>query len=112
VGRVLRRTHLDEIPQLLPIFEKWMSVVGLRAAWVNEETLLEDQANAWRRRWFVKPGLTGLAQINDVSCTNPEVKLRYDVKYIQEQSFWYDMMIVIRQAWDILEEIMNYVRSR
>jgi lipopolysaccharide/colanic/teichoic acid biosynthesis glycosyltransferase len=88
-----------------------MSVVGPRAAWVNEETLLEDQAAAWRRRWFVKPGLTGLAQINDVSSTNPEEKLRYDIEYIKQQSFWYDLKIIARQLWKVGDDIINSVRN-
>lgn len=105
VGGVLRRTHLDEIPQLWSILVGDMSVVGPRAAWVDEETVLEREADSWRRRWFVKPGLTGLAQINGVSSTDPEAKLRYDVAYIREQSFWYDLKIVIRQVWMVLASL-------
>lgn len=105
VGHVLRRTHLDEIPQLLAILRGQMSVVGPRAVWVDEEALLEDQTEAWRRRWFVKPGLTGLAQINRVSSTDPETKLRYDIEYIRNQSFWFDLKIVLRQFWEIIIDI-------
>ncbi|WP_336135589.1 sugar transferase [Natronomonas amylolytica] len=99
VGAVLRRTHLDEVPQLWSILKGDMSVVGPRAAWVEEEVELESVADDWRKRWFVKPGLTGLAQINDVSSTEPEKKLRYDVEYIRRQSLWFDLKIVIRQIW-------------
>jgi lipopolysaccharide/colanic/teichoic acid biosynthesis glycosyltransferase len=106
VGSVLRRTHLDEIPQLWSILVGDMSVVGPRAAWVDEETVLEREADSWRRRWFVKPGLTGLAQINEVSSTDPEAKLRYDVAYIREQSFWYDLKIVIQQVGMVLENLL------
>jgi lipopolysaccharide/colanic/teichoic acid biosynthesis glycosyltransferase len=42
-------------------------MIGQRMVWINEEHLLEDEAETWRKRWFVKPGLTGLAQINDAS---------------------------------------------
>ena len=107
IGQCLRSTHLDEIPQLWAILIGEMSVVGPRAAWVNEETLLEQKATAWRRRWFVKPGLTGLAQINDVSSTDPEAKIRYDIEYIREQSFWFDLKIVIRQLWKVGEDVFN-----
>jgi lipopolysaccharide/colanic/teichoic acid biosynthesis glycosyltransferase len=107
IGQFLRSTHLDEIPQLWAILIGEMSVVGPRAAWVNEETLLEQKATAWRRRWFVKPGLTGLAQINDVSSTDPEAKIRYDIEYIREQSFWFDLKIVIRQLWKVGEDVFN-----
>ncbi|WP_336362051.1 sugar transferase [Halalkalicoccus salilacus] len=99
VGWLLRKSHLDELPQLWPILVGDMSVVGPRAAWTDEEALLEEEAVEWRKRWFVKPGLTGLAQINDASSTNPTEKLRYDLEYIRRQSFWLDMKIVIRQLW-------------
>ncbi|WP_137289477.1 sugar transferase [Natronorubrum halophilum] len=112
VGRVLRRTHLDELPQLWSIFVGDMSVVGPRAAWIEEEVLLEEDAPAWRKRWFVKPGLTGLAQINDIKSTDPNAKLRYDLEYIRKQSFWFDVTIVIRQLWKVLEDVWGIVRSR
>jgi lipopolysaccharide/colanic/teichoic acid biosynthesis glycosyltransferase len=99
VGRVLRKTHLDEIPQLLTILGGRMSVVGPRAAWVDEEAAIESEISSWRQRWFVKPGLTGLAQINGVTSTAPTEKLRYDVAYIRNQSFWFDVRIVLRQLW-------------
>ncbi|APW98890.1 exopolysaccharide biosynthesis polyprenyl glycosylphosphotransferase [Halobiforma lacisalsi AJ5] len=110
VGCVLRRTHLDELPQLWSIFVGDMSVVGPRAAWTEEEVLLEADAPAWRKRWFVKPGLTGLAQINDVTSTAPREKLRYDLEYIRRQSFWFDLKIVVRQIWGVLEDIWKTLR--
>ncbi|MWV65228.1 DUF1970 domain-containing protein [Halorubrum sp. JWXQ-INN 858] len=105
VGRVLRRTHLDELPQLWTILKGDMSVVGPRAAWTEEETLLERETDSWRKRWFVKPGLTGLAQVNDVKSTEPRKKLRYDLEYIRRQSFWYDLKIVIRQIWAVVSDL-------
>ncbi|ELY45773.1 sugar transferase [Natronorubrum tibetense] len=111
VGRVLRRTHLDELPQLWSIFVGDMSVVGPRAAWTEEEVLLEEDAPAWRKRWFVKPGLTGLAQVNGAKSTNPEAKLRYDLEYIRKQSPWFDLKIVIRQVWGVLEDVHEILRQ-
>lgn len=110
VGRVIRQTHLDEIPQLWSVLTGRMSVVGPRAAWVDEEVELEGIAADWRKRWFVKPGLTGLAQINDVSSTDPESKLRYDVEYIRRQSFWFDSKIVVRQLWQVFTDLLAMVR--
>ncbi|WP_312911795.1 sugar transferase [Natronosalvus caseinilyticus] len=111
VGRVLRKTHLDELPQLWAILVGKMSVVGPRAAWTEEEVLLEEDTPAWRKRWFVKPGLTGLAQINDAKSTEPGMKLRYDLEYIRRQSFWVDVKIVIRQVWKVLEDVWETFRS-
>lgn len=101
IGRVLRQTHLDEIPQLWSILVGDMSVVGPRAVWTEEESLLEAQEQSWRKRWFVKPGLTGLAQVNGAKSTDPEEKLRWDLQYVKQQSFWLDLKIVIRQIWKV-----------
>ena len=112
MGRLLRQTHLDELPQLWSILVGDMSVVGPRAVWTEEEVLLEEDAPAWRKRWFVKPGLTGLAQVNDAKSTDPDEKLRYDLEYIRKQSFWFDVKIVIRQLWSVLENTLEILRSR
>ena len=102
VGYFLRKRHLDEIPQLWAILIGEMSVVGPRAVWTREERYIEEDHDAWRKRWFIKPGLTGLAQINHISSMNPEKKLHYDIMYIRKQSFWFDLKIVIRQTWIVL----------
>ena len=107
VGGLLRQTHLDEIPQLWSILRGDMSVVGPRAVWTEEEHLLEDEAETWRKRWFVKPGLTGLAQINDASSVDPRAKLRYDLQYVREQSFSYDLKIVARQLWKVGADVVR-----
>jgi lipopolysaccharide/colanic/teichoic acid biosynthesis glycosyltransferase len=99
IGTLLRSLHLDEIPQLWSILAGDMSVVGPRAAWINEEHLIEEDLDQWRQRWFVKPGLTGLAQINDVSSKQPAAKLRFDLTYIRRQSLRFDIAIVVRQLW-------------
>jgi lipopolysaccharide/colanic/teichoic acid biosynthesis glycosyltransferase len=109
VGRVLRQTHIDEIPQLWSILKGDMSVVGPRPERPELELDMEDEDAEWRRRWFVKPGLTGLAQINNVTGFDPGRKLRYDVEYIQKQSFWFDLKIVIRQLWLVLGDAYEMV---
>ncbi|MFB6283429.1 MAG: sugar transferase [Halobacteria archaeon] len=109
VGKVIRKTHLDEIPQLFSILVGDMSVVGPRAVWRDEEILLEEQTDMWRKRWFIKPGLTGLAQINKASSKEPEKKLRYDLQYIRDQSFLLDLKIVTRQIWMVVSDTFGFV---
>lgn len=105
VGRALRQTHLDEVPQLWSILVGDMSVVGPRPERPELDADIEAGVSEWSRRWFVKPGLTGLAQINGVTGHQPEQKLRYDLEYIQRRSFWFDMKIVIRQIWLVFVDI-------
>jgi lipopolysaccharide/colanic/teichoic acid biosynthesis glycosyltransferase len=112
VGRFIRQTHLDEVPQLWSIFRGDMSVVGPRAVWTEEEHLLENKTKMWRKRWFVKPGLTGLAQINEASSVEPEIKLRYDLQYVREQSFTYDLKIVSRQLWKVCVDVFKTIAGR
>jgi lipopolysaccharide/colanic/teichoic acid biosynthesis glycosyltransferase len=111
VGRLLRRTHLDEAPQLFAVLAGRMSAVGPRAVWTEEERLIEAAVGDWRKRWFVKPGLTGLAQINGAKSTDPERKLRYDLAYIRRQSFRLDLRIVARQVWLVLADVAELVRE-
>ncbi|SFR34703.1 sugar transferase [Halorubrum sodomense] len=102
VGRVLRQTHLDEMPQLWAVLSGKMSVVGPRPERPEIDADIQHGVDDWPKRWFVKPGLTGLAQINDVTGKEPDRKIRYDLQYIKRQSFSFDMKIVTRQIWKVL----------
>jgi lipopolysaccharide/colanic/teichoic acid biosynthesis glycosyltransferase len=108
IGRVLRKTHLDEIPQLWSILSGAMSVVGPRPERPELDSEIQREGVDWSKRWFVKPGLTGLAQIHDVTGHEPGVKLRYDLEYVRQQSFWFDLKIVIRQIWKVLTDIREF----
>jgi lipopolysaccharide/colanic/teichoic acid biosynthesis glycosyltransferase len=110
VGRILRETHLDEIPQLWSILVGDMSVVGPRPERPELDDDIQQSVHTWQQRWFVRPGLTGLAQINDVASTEPTEKLRYDVAYIRNQSFWFDLRILLRQLWMVVEDAFGFLR--
>jgi lipopolysaccharide/colanic/teichoic acid biosynthesis glycosyltransferase len=107
LGNFLRATHLDEIPQLWSILVGDMSVVGPRPAQTELEDDFQAEAPEWKQRWFVKPGLTGLAQINDATSQEPAEKLNYDIHYIRNQSVWFDMKITIRQFWKVFIDIAD-----
>ena len=112
LGEFLRRTHLDEIPQLWSILVGDMSVVGPRPAQTALESDFEEEANTWKQRWFVKPGLTGLAQINDATSQEPGKKIEYDLEYIRKQSLWLDLKIVIRQVCHVLVDVHHLIGDR
>lgn len=114
VGRVLRATHLDELPQLFSILVGEMSVVGPRPERPALDAEIAADGVAWRQRWFLKPGLTGLAQINAVTGFQPREKLAYDLEYAERQSLPLDVRIVAIQlgqvAGDVLELLARRVR--
>lgn len=110
VGRVLRQTHLDEIPQLWAVLKGDMSVVGPRPERPELDSDIQTGVVDWRKRWFVRPGLTGLAQVNDVTGADPVEKLRYDLQYVKKQSIWFDMKVVIRQVWKVVVDAVEAFR--
>jgi lipopolysaccharide/colanic/teichoic acid biosynthesis glycosyltransferase len=112
VGRILRKTHLDESPQLWSVLIGEMSIVGPRPAQAGLEDKFETETPDWGKRWFVKPGLTGLAQINDVTGHEPKKKLQYDLRYIRQQSLLFDLKIIIRQFWKVGIEAGALIRRK
>jgi lipopolysaccharide/colanic/teichoic acid biosynthesis glycosyltransferase len=96
VGRFLRRTSIDELPQLLNVLKGDMSLIGPRPDVPAQRALYSD--SDWAQRCSVRPGITGLAQALLRSHATPEQRLALDLRYAREQSFWLDAKIV---AWTI-----------
>lgn len=84
VGKILRRTAMDELPGLLNILKGDMSFVGPRALVVDEQKLLEKQIAGFEKRLSVRPGLTGLAQVYNAE-DDPYKKLKLDLEYINSR---------------------------
>lgn len=87
------------------------AVVGPRPEWPELDADIERGVADWSSRWSVKPGLTGLAQINGASGHEPDWRLRYDLEYIRKQSFWFDLKICIRQVWGVMADVVETVRD-
>lgn len=94
VGRILRATAMDELPQLWNILRGDMSFVGPRAEWVELVKKFCREIPAFNQRHAVRPGLTGLAQIYGHSELPRRWKLRYDLLYIKKQDLWLDTRLI------------------
>jgi len=91
VGKFIRSTSLDELPQLFNVLKGEMSFVGPRPLLIEYLDLYNDKQ---RRRHNVKPGITGWAQVNGRNAISWEQKFDYDVWYVDNQSFLLDMKIL------------------
>lgn len=114
-GRFLRKTAMDELPQLINIARGDMSFVGPRALRPVETELTADGAvrdifniPGFKERSRVKPGLTGFAQVYASRKLLREEKFKYDLWYIKHMNFWLDMRLILRSVattlrakWDI-----------
>lgn len=106
VGRILRKTAMDELPQLINIFKGDMSFVGPRSLRPKEkevhgnadQTAIED-VPGYYERLKVRPGLTGIAQVYLPTDAPRWKKFEYDIRYINEQSFLFDLKLIILSFW-------------
>ena len=105
VGRFLRKTHIDELPQFLNVLRGEMSLVGPRAERPELVDYFATNIPFYRARLLVKPGITGWAQVNfgyAASIEETRVKLEYDLYYIKSRSLVNDLMILLRTPPTVL----------
>jgi lipopolysaccharide/colanic/teichoic acid biosynthesis glycosyltransferase len=101
VGRFLRQTALNELPQLLNILRGDMSFVGPRPEPPEFIAAYEREVpNLGRIRYQIRPGLTGIAQVFGRHNTSPRNKLRYDLFYMCRRSFWLDIKLIGISVWN------------
>ena len=107
IGRILRKTNLDELPQFLNVLLGNMSVIGPRPNPIREDNEISDKIDKYRIRRFVKPGITGLAAIKGYrgGTENLELmqkRINYDIEYIENWSIWLDFKIAIVTFWQMI----------
>lgn len=100
VGRFLRRTSLDELPQVLNVLLGDMSLVGPRPDVPAQREMYSQEE--WDKRNSVKPGITGLAQATVRSLAQPRERTLLDLEYVDKQSFWFDMQILMMTVKQVL----------
>ncbi len=99
VGRFIRKTRIDEIPQLINILRGDMSLIGPRPERPVFTEQFSKEIVGFEKRLLVKPGLTGWAQVNGGYDATPAEKLQLDLYYIRNQSLALDMKILLRTVW-------------
>ena len=102
LGRTLRKFRLDELPQFWNILKGDLSLVGPRPEREIFYDEFETYVHGFHERLKVKPGLTGLAQVNGGYDLRPEEKIIYDVEYIKKRSLWLDLKIILKTVGVIL----------
>ena len=99
-GQVLRSTSLDELPELIHVIKGEMSLVGPRPLLIQ---YLDRYTPEQMRRHDVKPGITGWVQVNGRNALTWEQKFALDVWYVDHQSFWLDVRIIVMTVWKVLK---------
>jgi lipopolysaccharide/colanic/teichoic acid biosynthesis glycosyltransferase len=99
-GRFLRRTGLDELPQLINVIKGEMSIVGPRP---EMPFITEQYDETARKRLLVKPGITGLWQIYGDRKKPIHEDIHYDIKYLENHSLWLDILIILKTIIPIVK---------
>lgn len=105
IGGFLRKSRLDELPQLWNVLRGEMSLIGPRAEWVDLVSIYEEQIPCYHLRHLVKPGITGWAQVcypYGQSLEDAKEKLNYDLHYVKNCSLWMDLSIVVKTIYVML----------
>ena len=102
LGKFLRRTSLDEVPQLFNILRGEMSIIGPRPALWNQDDLIAERDKYGVNE--LRPGVSGWAQINGRDTLPIPLKAKLDGQYVKRQSFWFDLYIIFRTALKIFKD--------
>ena len=103
IGKFIRSTSLDELPQLFNVLKGNMSFVGPRPLLIEYLPLYNEKQ---KKRHTVKPGITGWAQVNGRNAISWKQKFDYDVWYVERQSYWLDMKILWMTFLKVIKEVI------
>ncbi|TKK68093.1 exopolysaccharide biosynthesis polyprenyl glycosylphosphotransferase [Ilyomonas limi] len=107
VGAFLRKTSLDEFPQFINVWKGEMSIVGPRPHMLRHTEEYSKQIKHYMGRLYLKPGITGWAQVNGyrgeiINLMLMEKRVEYDIEYMENWSLWFDIKIMVLTFWNII----------
>lgn len=105
VGKILRKLHLDEMPQVINIVRGEMSLVGPRPERPALAEQFSREVPGFSERLRVRPGIAGLAQVRGSYWTDPGYKLKYDNLYIETMSPWLDCKLLVLAVWVAIKRV-------
>jgi putative colanic acid biosynthesis UDP-glucose lipid carrier transferase len=110
IGRLLRRTSIDELPQLINVIKGEMALVGPRPHAIAHNQQYSNTISTYMMRHKIKPGLTGWAQVNGSrgetdTLEKMEIRIKYDLEYINNWSFWFDIEILLKTPYALCKGI-------
>ena len=101
IGKILRKFSLDEVPQIFTVMFGIMSIVGPRPALYNQNKLIDERAKLGIDK--LKPGITGLAQINGRDNISVDEKISYDFEYLKKNNLFFDLKIIFKTIVDVFK---------
>jgi lipopolysaccharide/colanic/teichoic acid biosynthesis glycosyltransferase len=108
-GEILRKTCIDELPQLLNVLRGDMSLIGPRPC-IRYEA---NEFAPWHHQRFnILPGMTGLWQVSGKNRLTFTEMIRLDIRYSKNMSFWLDLKIILLTPWAVLVQIIDSLKSR
>lgn len=112
IGKILRDSSLDEIPQLINVLLGDMSFVGPRPPVTYSPYIYEEYSDHNKKRFLVKPGVTGLAQINGRNELSWDEKFQYDIKYVDNLNFFTDIKIILITMYKVFKNEGSYDKKK
>ncbi len=102
IGRIIRATSIDELPQFINIIKGDMSLVGPRPVLTYHPYRWGEYPEIGLKRFEVRPGVTGWAQVNGRKTVEWSRRFEYDAEYVKRQSFWFDLKIICLTIWRVI----------
>lgn len=109
VGKLLRKTSLDELPQIINILRGEMCFIGPRPPVPYHPRRYEEYSEVQKKRFSVRPGISGYAQVILRNSGTWDERIEYDIKYVDRMSFWFDFYILFKTIYTIVKRENIYL---